>query len=304
MRKIRPIGWLVVGLPLVASGAGLVLSSSVEIGIPLAILGAGFLGFAAGLARSSAADRELIGDIEEELIKQRQQDLLEIQNRWHRDGVSPTEQTYRALVRPPRPMDGETATGEPLVLDETDRRLGKMIQERCDRVWEGIDVRRYVIRKGGQVAGLDGGVILAEIREIVRDVARLYSADTDNPVMEARIGDIALAARSVVSELLQAAQQVPFVDPTRLTIGQIVSQQSDPKAAVAAYSWLDTNSRCWVDDPNGRQQVDRHSQTGKNRSCYDLLWIYADQHSGHACRVRLYDRDGELLMDRYTEPHA
>ena len=201
-------------------------------------------------------------------------------------------------------MDGETATGEPLVLDETDRRLGKMIQERCDRVWEGIDVRRYVIRKGGQVAGLDGGVILAEIREIVRDVARLYSADTDNPVMEARIGDIALAARSVVSELLQAAQQVPFVDPTRLTIGQIVSQQSDPKAAVAAYSWLDTNSRCWVDDPNGRQQVDRHSQTGKNRSCYDLLWIYADQHSGHACRVRLYDRDGELLMDRYTEPHA
>ena len=187
------------------------------------MLGAGFLGFAAGLARSSAADRELIGDIEEELIKQRQQDLLEIQNRWHRDGVSPTEQTYRALVRPPRPMNGETATGEPLVLDETDRRLGKMIQERCDRVWEGIDVRRYVMRKDGQVAGLDGGAILAEIREIVRDVARLYSADTDNPVMEARIGDIALAARSVVSELLQAAQQVPFVDPTRLTIRQIVN---------------------------------------------------------------------------------
>ena len=94
-----------------------------------------------------------------------------------------------------------------------------MIQERCDRVWEGIDVRRYVIRTGGQVAGLDSGAILVEIREIVRDVARLYSADTDNPVMEARIGDIALAARSVVSELLQAAQRVPFVDPTRLTIG-------------------------------------------------------------------------------------
>ena len=153
------------------------------------MLGVGFLGFATGLARSSVADRELIGDIEEELIKQRQQDLLEIQNRWHRDGVSSTEQTYRSLVRPPRPMDGETATDEPLVLDETDRRLGKMIQERCDRVWEGIDVRRYVIRKGGQVAGLDGGATLAEIREIVRDVARLYSADTDNPVMEARIGD-------------------------------------------------------------------------------------------------------------------
>ena len=82
------------------------------------------------------------------------------------------------------------------------------------------------------------------------------------------------------------------------------SQESDPKAAVAAYSWLDTNSRRWVDDPNGRQQVDRHSQTGKNRSCYDLLQTYADHHSELACRVKLYDRDNQLLMDRYTEPHA
>lgn len=223
MHKLRPVVSLVVGLALVLSGTGFVLSSSVAMGMALALLGAAFFGFAAGLTRSLAADRELIGHIEQDLIEQRQRSLLEIQNRWQSDGVSPTEQAYRAPMRPPAPGDGETAPGEPLELDDTEQRLGKMIQERCDRVWEGIGARRYVIRKDGQATRLDGGAILVDIREIVRDVARLYSADTGDPVMSARVGDIALTARSVVSELLQAAQQVPFVDPTRLTMRQIVN---------------------------------------------------------------------------------
>ena len=140
-------------------------------------------------------------------------------------GVSPTEQTYRTLNRSHVRMDGETTPAEPLVLDETEQRLGKMIQARCDRVWRGIGVRRYVTTsKDGQITGLDDGTILAEIREIVREVAHLYNEDTDKSVMGARIGDIALAVRSIVSELLQTAQRVPFVDPAGLTVKKLVNR--------------------------------------------------------------------------------
>ena len=152
---------------------------------------------------------------------------------------------------------------------------------------------------------------MGQCRNATHIVDLLYSLNDDQSLDDAtRERYLIDAGRTADIEFVFTGQALPrHIEEEHRTISDAhnqtpASQQSDPKAAVAAYSWLDTNSRCWVDDPNGRQQVDRHSQTGKNRSCYDLLWIYADQHSGHACRVRLYDRDGELLMDRYTEPHA
>ena len=152
---------------------------------------------------------------------------------------------------------------------------------------------------------------MGQCRNATHIVDLLYSLNDDQSLDDAtRERYLIDAGRTADIDFVFTGQALPrHIEEEHRTISDAhnqtpASQQSDPKAAVAAYSWLDTNSRCWVDDPNGRQQVDRHSQTGKNRSCYDLLWIYADQHSGHACRVRLYDRDGELLMDRYTEPHA
>ena len=79
---------------------------------------------------------------------------------------------------------------EPGQLDDKEQRLGELISQRCDQVWEGIRDGRYVKREDGQVTDVDGGAIFNEIRDIVREVAALYHADSADAVREARVGDI------------------------------------------------------------------------------------------------------------------
>ena len=64
----------------------------------------------------------------------------------------------------------------------------------------------------GKTVGPDLGAIGKEIEDVVREVAGLYHQDRDDPVMEARLGDIVLTSRSVLGELLQIARLVPIVD--------------------------------------------------------------------------------------------
>ena len=107
---------------------------------------------------------------------------------------------------------------------ELDARLGRMIQARCDHVWEGIRDRRYVKQERGEIAGLDGRAVFEEARGVVEEVARLYGQDAEKAELDARIGDIALAARSAIGDLLQVARQVPVVNVTGLTVREIVTR--------------------------------------------------------------------------------
>ena len=218
--------WLAGGLGCLASGVALALSLSFEAGAALALLGAGAAGAGAmALGRGSAPDPRTAAEIDRRL-----DELRTLDAKLTAAGVSPVERTYDELLRR-RP---DTAAA-PAALDERERRLGEMIRDRCDRVWEGIRDRRYVRRDDGRVVDLDGGAIFAELRDVVQEVAELYHAGSDNAVLEARTGDIALAVRSAVGELLEAVRQAPFVDPADWSVKTVVTRLEQAQQGLALY---------------------------------------------------------------------
>ncbi len=224
------IVWLAGGLGCLASGVAVGLSLSFEAGAALALLGAGALGAGAmAEARGSAPDPGTMAELERRL-----DELRGLDARLTAAGVSPVERTYDELLRR-RPE----APAPPATLDEQERRLGEMIRDRCDRVWDGIGDRRYVKREDGRVVDLAGGAIFAELRDVVQEVAALYHAESDNAILEARTGDIALAVRSAVGELLQAVRQVPFVDPASWSVKTVVTQLEQAQQGLALYRRLE-----------------------------------------------------------------
>ena len=222
--------WLAGGLGCLAAGIALGVSLSSEAGVALALLGAGAIG-AGVMARAGggAPDPETMAELDRRL-----DELRGLDARLTAAGVSPVERTYDELLRR-RPE----ATAPAATLDEQERRLGEMIRDRCDRVWDGIRDRRYVRREDGQVVDLDGGAIFAELRDVVQEVAALYHAESDNAVLEARTGDIALAVRSAVGELLQAVRQVPLVDPASWSVKTVVTQLEQAQQGLALYRKLE-----------------------------------------------------------------
>ena len=220
--------WLVGGVGSLASGIALAFSLSAAAGAALALLGAAAVGAGAMARARAAADSETIAELDRRL-----DELRGLDARLSAAGVSPVERAYDDLLR-----RGPETNTLPATLDEQERRLGEMIRDRCDRVWNGIRDRRYVRREDGRIADLDGGAIFAELRDIVQEVAALYHAGSDNAVLEARTGDIALAARSALGELLQTARQVPFVDPAGWSIKAVVAQLEQAQQGLALYKKL------------------------------------------------------------------
>ena len=223
------VGWFLAGCGVTVSGVALIFLVSVETGIALTLLGAGALGFAAGLARSAAVDRRLVADVEQRIDELRERDLRELEKRWLAEGVSPVEQAWNALQRS---HDGPETDGPP---SELDAQLGRMIQARCDRVWDGIRDRRYVKQEDGEVKGIDGRVVFEEFRDVVKEVARLYGEDAEKAELDARIGDIALAARSAIGDLLQVAQQAPVISVTGWTVREVVTRLEQVQKARNLY---------------------------------------------------------------------
>ena len=231
MRWIRmsaSAGWLLAGCSVTAAGVALLFMVSVELGIAVTLLGAGALGFATGLTRSAAVDRRLLADVEQHIDELRERDLREVEKRWLAEGVSPVEQAWGALRRSHGPETDEPPS-------EQDAQLGRMIQARCDRVWDGIRDRRYVKQEDGEIKGVDGRAIFEEIRDVVREVARLYGKDAEKAELDARIGDIAFAARSVIGDLLQVAQQVPVVNVAGWTVREVVTRLEQVQKARRLY---------------------------------------------------------------------
>ena len=137
-----------------------------------------------------------------------------------------------------RSIEVRRTVTEPVLLDDKERRLGEMISKRCDRVWEGIRDRRYVKHEGGQFVGVNGGAIFEEARDIVGEVAALYHVDSDNAMLEARIGDVLFAARQTIGALLQLAHQVPYLDPTGWSIREVVTRLEQVQKGISLYRQL------------------------------------------------------------------
>lgn len=215
-----PVVWLLAGLGCAAAGAALALSLSPEAGIALFALGAGALWAGAAALRRSASAAEL--------------DRLD---------VSPAEWAYHALRVARAAEDGGRAPAPPADLGDDERRLGELIGARCERVWEGVRERRYVKSAGGRVIDLDGGALFAELRDVVQEVASLYHADSENAVLRARTGDVALAVRSAIGDLLHLADQIPFVDPASWSVESVVTRLEQAEKGLALYRKLSPYER-------------------------------------------------------------
>ena len=203
--------WLAAAAGLMVAGLGLARFWWFEFGMALVLLGAAALGYLVGLVRSAVLDTELTERIDRELDELREEQRRVQEEKWLSDGVSPIEQSWRVLAQRAGAADEDPAAAAVPATD-VDRRLANLIRQRCDRVWDGIREKRYWRQVDGKTVGPDLGAIGKEIEDVVREVAGLYHQDRDDPVMEARLGDIVLTSRSVLGELLQIARLVPIVD--------------------------------------------------------------------------------------------
>ena len=203
--------WLAAGAGLMVAGFGLARFWWFEFGMALILLGAAALGYLVGLARSAVLDAELTERIDRQLDELREEQRRVQEEKWLSDGVSPIEQSWRALAQRAGAADEDPAAAT-VPANDIDQRLADLIRQRCDRVWRGIKEKRYWRQVNGKTVGPDLGAIGREIEGVVREVAGLYHQDRDDPVMEARLGDIVLTSRSVLGELLQIARLVPVVD--------------------------------------------------------------------------------------------
>ena len=240
-------GWLAAGAGLMAAGLGLARFWWFEFGIALILLGAAALGYLVGLARSAVLDAELTERIDRALEELREEQRRVLEEKWLSDGASPIEQSWRALAQRAGATDEGPAAAGPA--NDIDRRLADLIRQRCDRVWNGIKEKRYWRQVDGKTVGPDLGAIGKEIEGVVREVAGLYHRDRDDPIMEARLGDIVLTSRSVLGEVLQIPQLVPLVDLPEQSLATVktrVEQIQQVRGYYQQYArykpWLDVAS--------------------------------------------------------------
>ena len=240
--------WLAAGVGLMVAGFGLARFWWFEFGMGLILLGAAALGYLVGLARSAVLDAELTERIDRALEELREEQRRVLEEKWLFDGVSPIEQSWRALAQRAGATDeGPAAAVGPA--NDIDRRLADLIRQRCDGVWSGIKEKRYWRQVDGKTVGPDLGAIGKEIEGVVREVAGLYHRDRDDPIMEARLGDIVLTSRSVLGEILQIPQLVPLVDLPEQSLATVktrVEQIQQVRGYYQQYArykpWLDVAS--------------------------------------------------------------
>ena len=229
--------WLAAGAGLTVAGFVLARFWWFEFGMALILLGAATLGYLLGLARSAVLDAELAERIDRQLDELREEQRRVLEEKWLSDGVSPVEQSWRALAQRAGAADEDPAAAVPA--NDIDRRLADLVRRRCDRVWSGIKEKRYWRQVDGKTVGPDLGAIGKEIEGVVREVAGLYHRDRDDPVMEARLGDIVLTGRSVLGsvlgELLQIARLVPVVDLPAQSLATVKTRLEQIQQARALY---------------------------------------------------------------------
>ena len=238
--------WLAAGAGVLVAGFGFARFWWFEFGMALILLGAAALGYLVGLARSAVLDAELTERIDRQLDELREEQRRAQEEKWLSDGVSPIEQSWRALAQQAGATDEDPAAAAVTATD-IDRRLADLIRQRCDRVWNGIKEKRYWRQVDGKTVGPDLGAIGKEIEGVVREVAGLYHQDRDDPVMEARLGDILLMSRSVLGELLAQLQQigrfVPVVDLPAQSLAMVKTRLEQLQQVRKAYRFYARHRR-------------------------------------------------------------
>lgn len=116
--------------------------------------------------------------------------------------------TYHEWMEFPRPVDlsdTEQPEQRPEELARRDRELMKYLQARSVQLFENIRTNKYLV--GGR---LDPMLIRADLDEFVRNVAKIYRPDIDDPLMSANIESILRAVSRACLQFLAIAEQLPL----------------------------------------------------------------------------------------------
>lgn len=163
-------------------------------------------------------------------IEERNRDLLERHARYQEFAEYPTSDIFR------------TADDSALLrLSEQDREVSALLEEEAERVYEKI--RRNGYTSNGVV---DLGQIRDEVLGLIRRVARIYSPDSDNPILETSFEQLARSVSRICLQSLVLLEQLPL-DVKRYNINELHSYLRKAVQGYGAYQqvapWLKRISR-------------------------------------------------------------
>jgi hypothetical protein len=156
-------------------------------------------------ARGAVADDGSAGALIEQQIRaleeqERRLELRELRLARHMR-INQQLQDDRAIdLTEAHPSDEELAG-----LVETDRQLMALIETESRRAFERVRENRYASGEG-----VDTGLILADLRAFVHEVARLYRPDTADPLLETDIELLAKSTSSTALHLLVVVDGLPL----------------------------------------------------------------------------------------------
>lgn len=190
--------------------------------------------------QQTSDDREAFEAWREQVSESLQQQSEQLDRK--REQLNQRMLRYREILEYPTddPTDdaSERASTE---LSECDREVNRILEQEAARVYEKIRADGY--RIDGQ---LDVDTIRQETRDLIERVARVYSPDSENPLLETSFDQLARAASRVCLQALVLVEQLPL-DVQHYTIAEMYNYVRTAAGAWGAWQtvapWMTRVSR-------------------------------------------------------------
>lgn len=146
----------------------------------------------------------------EEFEEWQQQKLQELQSRHEelderqRDLVSRFARYQEFLEYPVEDAEDAFSTETTTRLSEQDRQVHRLLESEAERVYEKIRNNGYTVD-----GSIDLDTIRSEVQTLVLAVARVYSPDSDNPLLETSFEQLARSASRVCLHALVLLERLP-----------------------------------------------------------------------------------------------
>ena len=139
------------------------------------------------------------------------------------------------------PVSGQEPAGNSVQLSEQDREVNRLLEEEAERVYEQIRSNAYTNEQG-----VDVEKIREEALDLIRRVATVYAPESNNPILETSVEQLARAVSRICLHTLVLLEQLPL-DVQKYTINELHTWVSNAVRTYGAYKqvapWLKHISR-------------------------------------------------------------
>jgi hypothetical protein len=171
----------------------------------------------------------------------------------------------------------------PSNLSERDREVNRILESEAARVYEKIRSDGY--RVDGY---LDSATIRLEVLDVIQRVARVYSPDSANPIMETSFDQLARAASRVCLQALVLVEQLPL-DVQHYTVAELYNYV---RGAVRAWGAWQTVSP-WITRLSRGMYAGRIA-AGSSPVTFGAWWVATE----------LGRRGSKKLVENYVDQRA